>query len=351
MHFRLNVFVALTALNFMAVAVSPARSDEPKKPPSEAVPTPQQVRNAAERGLVFLEKDAVTWRENKTCSTCHHGTMTVWALSEAKSQGYAVAPETLAEMTKWTKERPFKDIEKLRDTRPGWNMVNTPALYLAVMAQVVPKQDAVSADELKQIADHLTRHQEAGGYWSWSLAPPANRFPPFFESDEVVTLLANSALRPHVPADPKEKSTMRESRDNAAAWLTKTPSTDTTQAAAIQLLVKVLAGESAKSLQPEGDSLMSRQKRDGGWAQLQDLASDAYATGQVLYVLNLAGVKSNRAEVQRGLAFLVATQEENGSWPMLLRAQPGEKRGTNRVPITYFGSAWATLALMRTMPK
>ena len=144
---------------------------------------------------------------------------------------------------------------------------------------------------------------------------------------------------------------MRESRDNAAAWLTKTPSTDTTQAAAIQLLVKVLAGESAKALQPEVDSLLSRQQKDGGWAQLKDLASDAYATGQVLYVLNLAGVESNQSEVQRGLAFLVATQGENGSWPMLLRAQPGEKRGTNTVPITYFGSAWATLALMRTVPK
>ena len=173
MHFRMNIFVALVALSFMAVAVRPARSEEPKKPAPEAAPTPQQVRSAAERGLVFLEKDAVAWREKKTCSTCHHGTMTVWALSEAKSQGYAVAPETLADMVKWTKDRVLDGVEKPRDTRIGWNMVNTPAVFLAVMAQVVPKQDAVSADDLKRIASQLVRHQEADGSWAWSIAPLA----------------------------------------------------------------------------------------------------------------------------------------------------------------------------------
>ena len=43
--------------------------------------------------------------------------MTVWALAEAKSRGFAVKEETFADLVKWTKER-LKDIDKPRDTVP-----------------------------------------------------------------------------------------------------------------------------------------------------------------------------------------------------------------------------------------
>jgi squalene cyclase len=113
----------------------------------------------------------------------------------------------------------------------------------------------------------------------------------------------------------------------------------------------VCAGKPPKDLVPQIDGLLGRQNADGGWGQDQDLPSDAYATGQALYFLNLAGVPADRAEVRRGVAFLVATQKDDGSWPMTSRAHPGAKPMTNPVPITYFGSAWATMGLMRSVPK
>jgi hypothetical protein len=335
----------------LTVGLRPVHADDPKKKVSpEATPTPRQVRKAVERGLTFLEKDALKWRKEHQCATCHHGTMTVWALSEAKSQGYTVAAETLAEMVKWTKER-LKNIDKPRDTRPGWNMVSTPAVYLAVMARIVPKQEAVSTSELQRIAAHLLRHQETDGSWAWSLAPAKNRPPPVFESDEVVTLMAYLALGPHVPADPKEKSAIRDSRENAAAWLGKREPGGSTQAAALRLFRDVQASKPPKELEEAIDRLLNRQNQDGGWGQDKDLSSDAYATGQALYFLSLVGVKNDRTQVQRAVSFLVANQREDGSWPMTSRAHPGEKPFTNPVPITYFGSSWATLGLMRSAPK
>ena len=316
----------------------------------KAAPSPEQTRKTAERGLAFLEKDANQWRKDRQCASCHHGTMTVWAMCEAKNQGYAVKEESLAEFAKWTKER-LKDIDKPRDTRPGWNMVSTPAVYLTTMALAIPKQDAISADELKRIAGHLIRHQEADGSWAWSLAPAKNRPPPVFESDEIVTLMAFTVLGPQVPADAKAKSEVRDGREKAAVWLAKTKPTDTTQARALRLFRDVKAGKPATELQPQIDELLGRQNKDGGWSPDKDLASDAYATGQALYFLSLAGVKPDRAEIQRGVAFLVATQKDDGSWSMKSRAHPGEKPMTNPVPITYFGSTWATLGLMRTVPK
>ena len=45
------------------------------------------------------------WRQDKKCSTCHHGTLTMWVQLEAKSRGFIVAPDELQENVRWAKER------------------------------------------------------------------------------------------------------------------------------------------------------------------------------------------------------------------------------------------------------
>ncbi len=348
----LRAGAGLAALLVLAAGARPARPDGPDKP---VTPTPtatqQQARDAVGRGLDFLRKDAAKWRADHGCATCHHGTMTVWVLSEAKARGYEVPAEDLADTAKWTRDRLLGRIDSPRDPRPGRDMVSTPALYLAAMASAVPEQGAVSAGELKRIAGHLLRHQEADGSWSWASAPAQNRPPPVFESDEVATLWAYLALGPRVPADPEEKSAARDARERAAAWLAKAEPTDTTQAAALRLLVRARAGGPAETLRPEVERFLGRQNGDGGWGQVRGAPSDGYATGQALYVLGLAGVRRDRAAVRRGVAYLVATQRADGSWPMAARAHPGAKPAKSLVPITYFGSAWATLGLLRSVPR
>jgi hypothetical protein len=348
MHLRRTAGAALTALGILtfgtdrALAVDPATK---ASPPVTA--TPHQARKAAERGLAFLEKDAAAWRKERKCATCHHGTMTVWALTEAKSHGYPVTANTVADLMNWTRQR-LKDLDKPRDPRPGWNMVSTPAIYLGVMAQIVPRQETISPAELRRIVGHLERHQEKDGSWAWSLAPAQNRPPPVFESDEVVTLLASEVLAPRTPAD-KEDAAARTSRERAAAWLAKVTPSGSTQATALRLWRAVRAGE-GKEVEAGIGRLLSRQNPDGGWGQDRGLPSDAYATGQALYFLNLAGVDGGRTAVRHAVSFLVATQRPDGSWPMTSRAHPGAKPMTNPVPITHFGSAWATLGLIRSVP-
>ena len=351
MQQRLRAGSSVTVSILLALAAGLARADGPEKQPvaGTALP-PVKVRRAIERGLAFLESDAAKWREERTCATCHHGTMTVWALNEARNQGYAVSPETSREMAGWTRGR-LASIEKPRDPRPGWNMVSTPAVYLAVMAEAIPTQDAVSPDELRRIAGHLLRHQETDGSWAWSLAPAKNRPPPVFESDEVVTLLADIALRPHALADPGATSPAREARQRAAAWLGMNRPGASTQALAIRLFRDVRSGAPLGEREARIRRLLALQNPDGGWGQEKGLSSDAYATGQALYFLGLAGVARDRPEVGRGVRSLLANQKADGSWPMTSRAHPGEKPSTNPVPITYFGSAWATLGLLRSAPQ
>lgn len=169
-----NVGRTLRLLAPWSIAVG-ARSGLADCPETVAV---VQGRDVIERGLDFLLKDAVKWRAAHSCSTCHHGTMTVWALSEAKNLGYDVGSDDTDDMVTWTKDRLLDRVDLPRDTRPGWSMVNTSALYLSVMASSMPTQDAVSADELERIIGHLLRHQEPDGSWAWSSAPALDRPPP-----------------------------------------------------------------------------------------------------------------------------------------------------------------------------
>ena len=74
---------------------------------------------------------------------------------------------------------------------------------------------------------------------------------------------------------------------------------DTHPGRAVRLFCEVRAGKSPEALQAGIDGFLGRQNKDGGWGQLKDLPSDAYATGQALYFLSLAGVKNDRGEMRR----------------------------------------------------
>jgi squalene cyclase len=272
--------------------------------------------------------------------------MTIWVLAEAARDS---DKEKLADFANWTRER-LKTIDQPRDTRPGWSMVSTPALYLSVMDWARPGQQAISANEVQRITGHLLRHQEMDGSWGWSSAPPQNRAPPHFESDEVATLLALLALGAHPPAEATQAKEVEQSRERALAWLAKQQRQDTTQAAGLRLLLQAQSGAPRAAIDAAIAEFLKRQHADGGWSQVRELPSDAYATGQALYFLGLAGVKHDEPAIERGAAWLVQTQQEDGSWPMTPRAHPGAKPSTNTWPIRYLGSAWGTLGLLRSTP-
>ncbi|HEX7898998.1 MAG TPA: hypothetical protein VF950_14640 [Planctomycetota bacterium] len=299
-------------------------------------------RKAVERTLEFLEKDALRWKEDPRpkkggCATCHHGSLTIWALSEAKFQGYEVHENNLAELAAWTKERFIPASDQSPNTVKG----HLGAAYLAMMARALPRQEVVSRDELTRISEYFARSQEADG--SWYFPPLAVARPPLFESREEVALLCYLALG---SPDPKTAP----ARDKATAWLGKTKPGDTTQAAVLRLFVRLRPDRPSTELQPEIDQVMARQNGDGGWSQLKGLSSDAYATGQALYALGVAGADRDRPEIQRAVSFLVAAQRPDGTWPMMPRAHPGGKPNKINAPLDYLGSAWATLGLLRSIP-
>ena len=62
---------------------------------------------------------------------------------------------------------------------------------------------------------------------------------------------------------------------------------------------------------------------------------------------------AERPEMRRGIDFLVATQNDDGSWPMISRSTPDGSPGSSKLltPITCAATSWATLGLVRVLPK
>jgi hypothetical protein len=128
----------------------------------------------------------------------------------------------------------------------------------------------------------------------------------------------------------------------AAGWLSAHQDKTSRQGRNLRLLMNVREETAAAELRPVVASIRAEQNSDGGWSQTPEMASDAYATGQTLYVLARAGVQPEAPEMKHGVEFLTGTQRPDGSWPMTSRV-----KAKNLSPITGAGTAWAVLGLIR----
>lgn len=308
----------------------------------EVRPKRDDVGAMIERGLGFLVKDALAWKNKHNCVSCHHAALVIWSMREAKQFGHAVNEPVLAELTKWVAE---SGDGKFGLARPASapRAASPKAIYFALALGADPKPDAVTQQGLKLLLKTVQSEQTENGSWStW----PETRPPIFGSSDESLTGLATLAVLAAAATGDDSAKTVR---DKGIKWLAETTTDDEPQSIALRLVLWKRLGRPAEEWQPLVQRIQERQNADGGWSQAKDMASDAWATGQALYALAHAGIKPAEPAIQRAHAFLMNTQGDDGSWPMTSRpVKPGGKGCTSLIPITGAGSAWAVLGLVRS---
>jgi hypothetical protein len=115
---------------------------------------------------------------------------------------------------------------------------------------------------------------------------------------------------------------------------------------------------SAEERNQAAAQLLAGQRADGGWAQQDNMPSDAYATGLALVTLHQAGGLAVTApSYRRGVAYLLKAQREDGTWFVKTRAIPTNPYFESGFPhgksqfISYAGTCWATIALTMTVPR
>lgn len=307
----------------------------------EASPEPAGVRTTIERGLEFLTKDALAWKEKHNCVSCHHAALAIWAMQESRQRGFEVDDAVLADLTKWVAE---SGDGKFGMERPAEapNAFSPKSVWFSVALGTDPELDDASRRGLERLLSTVKDEQTENGSWStW----PKTRPPIFGSSDETATALATLALLSAAADD----ETARAIRDKGVKWLSETKSDDDPQSNAMRLVLWTRLGRPADEWKPLIQRIKSRQNADGGWSQTTEMGSDAWATGQALYALAHAELKQHDPVLTRGQDFLRKTQRDDGSWSMTSR--PTETGGTGAnylIPITGAGSAWAVLGLVRS---
>jgi hypothetical protein len=303
---------------------------------------PSVVNAAVDRVLAFLVKDALAWKKEHNCVSCHHAGLVIWALREAKQHGHVVNEPVLAELTKWVAESGDGKTSLARPANIP-KALNEKAVSLALALGANAEPDSASREGLKLLTATVKGDQLEDGSWaSW----PETRPPIFGNSDERTTALATLAL---LPAVATGDDSAKVARDKGVKWLATIPTDDDPQSIALRLILWQRLGRPANESEPFATGIQARQNADGGWSQTDSMPSDAWATGQALYALALTGIKPDSPVISRAHTFLIKTQREDGSWPMTSRpTKPGGEGSKSLIPITGAGTSWAVMGLVRS---
>ena len=348
---RLSSFVVMSLGLCFA---TPARTEMPAAIPSA---TTEQIHKVVDRAVGYLQTESAAWLNTKKCAACHHVPMPLWALGEADRQGYAIDKKFVTETTesllgnkdKLMASRIFPNPAQPPDPRPQGRGLNMGLPFLAVAARSLSSLEEGQKQSLKLIADEIVKKQQPDGSWEFFATL---RRPPMNESQTTDAAWIIMALE--VEAGPDSPESQQAALSKAIAWLDAAKSSDLHQDKVLKVLMGVRSGKPREKMQTTIDELLALQRPDGGWSQtVPELKSDAFATGQTLYVLSLAGYTAERPEIKRGIDFLVATQTPDGSWPMISRSTPDGSPGSSKLmtPINCAACSWATLALARLVPK
>jgi len=298
-----------------------------------AAPAPSAARSAIEKSLPYLEREGVDWlagrvpiQHGRGCVSCHHVGFAVWGHREAARAGIATPSERIA------------DLE-----RRAMAFVVAPAEGQPVVAgQLVLARSGSASPEA--LLSRLTEKQQDDGSWR-----AGGQFPtqlrPIAESDAVATMwtiLAQASIE-------SPDADTAAARERAVAWLGKSSRGETTEWLLLHMLVTQALRDSSAA-EKDAQELLERQNDDGGWAWSARRASDALSTGQVLYALGrMPDSSARRDRVDRAVAWLVAAQRADGSWEVPSRLTSAEpSAGKDRV-YTYWGTAWASIGLSRTL--
>jgi hypothetical protein len=299
-------------------------------------------RAAVERNLALLRTGSSRMLTDGGCTACHAQPMFTMTMAAAKGRGWPVEVDETA-LTQ-VKQHINGALQGMLQFYAAGGAPQA-ELYdvMAMKPAGVPAN--ISTDALVY---YLVSTQQPEGFWHRPASP--NRAP-IQDGDLSRTAQAMFALAMY--PTPARKAEIASSLNRAAEWLSKqTPIS--TEERVMQLLALQWAGRPPSASDARVKALIAQQRPDGGWPQTPNLVSDAYGTGQALYALHQLKVPETNAAVQKGIAFLLRTQAEDGTWHVKSRAMPIQPYFQSGFPyehdqwISYSATAWADMALILT---
>lgn len=289
---------------------------------------------AIETALPLLEKQSHNFIRIGGCNSCHAQDLVSAAAAIARDKGIP-APSEIPQLPQSMMPSPERimDLNVVVVSSVAWELFD-------FGMNKMPKTAYTDA-----VVRYIKAMQTAAGNWSTN----ESRRPPMASGDYQSTALSIYSLKQY--GQDVDKATTDAVIAKAVKWL-ESAKPASTQDRAFHLLGLAWGSGAPAAIKTAARELAAMQRADGGWNQLPEMVSDAYATGQALYALNAAGNMAVSSPVyQKGVDYLLRTQAPDGSWHVETRAiwlQPyfesGFPYGRDQF-ISAAGSAWAVMAL------
>jgi len=296
------------------------------------------LRTAAQRSVSLLERATSQFVGKAGCFACHEQPAAAFAVGAARAKGIAIDQKAAGE--RWTQLTAGLNATQLEGAAPLGGADNN--LYLA---EALVRSGYAPDRKTDILAANLAAYQ--GGDGGWHL--PGYARSPLQDNDFSRTAMAIRALKTY--GTPGRDVEMKQRIERAKQWLLRA-NPITTEDFDMRLTGVAAAGASASELRKLAEPILGKQRSDGGFAQRDGLASDAYATGMTLWALANAGVLQPTNDVyRRGVRFLLATQAGDGSWHVSSRATKFQIYFESGFPygqdqwISTMGTGWAAAAL------
>lgn len=272
-----------------------ASADEP------AMGTRATIEAVIPPALRYLEKEALSWKAEMGCASCHHAPMMLWSCETAKSKGFTVNEEAVAEIRAFILDE--GNAAKLfppADAPPDRDGTQIGSIYALLALNASPGGWGQSQLASRTRAHYAKTQRDDG---SWAPFPSMGR-PPILEQG----------------------------------------------GASARLMVAAFAGLPAEAATPEATAMVEKAKV---WLA-QPLESPSHQQEVTQYIAELAtGAPQPNLDARQ--ASLLAQQRPDGSWPMVSRPVVGGpaagslEPSANLAPITCMGAGWAVVGLLAVL--
>jgi N-acyl-D-amino-acid deacylase len=326
---RVLILVASSAINVEATWAAESPRDS--------------IRRAVDRGLVVLERGARAYPSNQSCFACHHQTLPILAMMAARDTNLRFDAELLREQRLFTR----KSFESRKDRLAKGEHVGGRAATVSYGLWTLHLAGDPPDELTEAMTAYLLSVQQPDGHWK-----PQSIRPPLEVSLVSCTVLSAASVQRFASAAQQERATAAIAR--ARTWLT-TAALEEQEDLNFALWGEKLLHGTEERANKFVERILAARQADGGWSQNSALTSDAYATGQTLFVLMEAGMAADEAPIREGTAFLLETQQDDGSWHVVTRSKPIQPWFDNGDPhdkdqfISFTATGWATAALARAL--
>ena len=322
----------------------------------------ERARNAVQLSLPLLEKTTAEFSDAIPCASCHHQGLGLITTGTAEQYGYRIDQLLALKQRKIVTgdaEAGIKDLQKLIPHPemykhfPAMDMKEfSPAVSATLSA--LHQHNAPRTEATEALATLLARQQETNGSWKFGFHRA-----PVQSSVFTTTAYSIQAIKAYLPESLAKE---REERIARSLVYLRTTAAKNGEDRTFRLLALKWAGAPQGDIDAAAAEIRAVQRPDGGWAQFTGptpagegfTRSDAYATGQALYALYLGANAdpATDAAYQRGVEYLLRTQDDDGSWFVNKRALPvnnfldtGFPHGESQY-ISYSATCFATMSLI-----